>query len=271
MVSMSKRKPVGPWMGWLLVLLGCGLLAACGGGGGGGGDDSGAPPSSLNAKVQTRATPTAIQASTVAGTNGSATLSVQVSVDQNIAYWVIAEEQANIVVDAWVSDGETGPIYQLQLDGQLPVGTHDSEIQIRVCADEPCTRVLSGGTLSVPLRFVVKPNISASASSVQLSRTGAEAAPVETVTLDIPTEAGETELNVQTDRPDAFDIRREGNKLIVGTRQLRAGHYSATVTLGSPSDPRYQWRLPVDYTVHPPPAANTSSSSTRGRHSISLA
>jgi len=249
---MASRTIADMWRAGLSACIMALSLAGCGGGSDGDGDSNASPSASTVAQARVTATPTAIEASTVAGTDGAARLDIQISVSPDRDYWLTAEDTRNIVVDAVITDDQQGSHLALQLDGQLPAGAHDSQIQIRVCADEACTRPLAGGSLTVPVHFVVKPNITASASTVSLARQGAEAAPAQTLTLDVPAEAGATELHVQTDQPDAFDIQRQGNTLVVGTRQVRAGHYSATVTMGSPGDPRYQWRLPVDYTVHPP-------------------
>lgn len=227
-------------------------LQACGGGGGSSGGNAALTSSSVPATATVSWTPATINATSLVGTAGWATVSITINVTGRDVAWDTEEESHGVITQVKSYEEGNTTRYELQLSPDLPVGTYDTTIDVNVCDDEACTKPIPGGKASIPLHYEVKPIITASASTVALSRTGQEAAPSQLVHLNIPPEAGAVALNVETTRTDAFDVKLSGTELRVGTRQVRAGQYSASANIQSLSDSRYHWSLPVSYVVNAP-------------------
>lgn len=141
----------------------------------------------------------------------------------------------------------------ITLRGDLAPGDYSGEIVLRACLDEACTRLPQGGPARVPIQYRVLPNIAVQ-PQLLLNRQGREAAPSAVVPVTVPAEAGAVEMQVSNPWLSAISVQFDGTALRVSTQQVPAGVYTSTVTLRSPSDPRYARSVDIRYAVAPPAA-----------------
>lgn len=230
------------------------LLASCGGGGGGGGTASATPSAQAPqaGDVTLAFNMEALNVSVIEGSQGAASVSAKVINPSSVDFWIGAEETGNIIE----SGDPSFPSYdnfdlQLTFKKELPPGSYDSAILIHLCRDENCASELPNSPVRLPVHYVVKPNIHVQ-SALDLMRTGREAAPSQTVSVDNPSEAGQITAQLTTLTPDAMSATLSGNQLTIQTTQVKAGVYTGTVVLTGQANSQYKASLNVTYTVKPP-------------------
>lgn len=232
----------------LAALAGAALLISCGGGGGGNDGSGGSQgfsaafsPSELSIQV--------IEGSVAPTTEFSATIAYNGELYLGVA------ERNNVVADGDLQVGGNVAFVQLQLSGTLPPGVYTTDIELLACADATCSRPLPGSPARLPLRYEILPQIRLEAPA-PMRRVGQAPAPSQTVTATVPSNAGTPTLSVSGDAW-AFDVSLQGDQVLVGTKQLQSGTYTATITLSGSADPLYRASATVSYVVEPPPSGET--------------
>lgn len=236
------------------------LLSGCGGGG----SDKTDSPSAAESVTKVIGSPGAgpsinmtfpsdgYVATGVEGTQGDATIRAQITYTGVDQFWLKIDEQIGLI-----RSGEgafysaTDFIAQARLRSDLPAGDYETQLIFHACKDEACTEEIPGSPVKQRLVYTVLPNLKVQ-PSVKLSRQGREPAPSITLPVTVPPAAGGLTATVTTLQSQAFDIRLDGNQLVVNTQQVRAGQYDADVLVFSQTDPRYAKHVSVSYTVSAP-------------------
>lgn len=229
------------------------LLASCGGGGGG--STAGATPSAQAPQgndVTLAFSVDTLNASVIEGGQGVATMTTKVTNPSSADLWIGVEETGNIIE----SGDPSFPSFdeftlQLTFRKELPPGSYDSAILVHLCRDENCASEFPNSPARLPVHYVVKPNIHVQ-PALALERTGRDAAPSQTVPVEIPAEAGQVTVQLSTLTPEAMTASLSGNQLTIQTTQVKAGVYTGTVVLTGQANSLYQASLNVTYTVKPP-------------------
>jgi hypothetical protein len=130
-------------------------------------------------------------------------------------------------------------------------GTYTSQLKLRACFDQACREEVPGSPMLLPLKLVVTPNLKVQ-PTLELTRTGRDAAPVGTATVTVPPNAGTLSITSVGAGNDAFDVQLQGNVLQVTTRQVRAGRYTGRVELAASGNNVYRTGIDVIYVVNPP-------------------
>lgn len=218
-----------------------GMLASCGGGGGAG---SSGPSASLQSGTVTL--------NSVERDSTTADLAVNVSGLQDGASVYFVLEGGDSLLSDVESNGEDfsdAAHFTLTLRRDLSIGEHHEDVKMHVCYDDQCNKELHGSPLALALRATILPNISVPAL-IELSRTGAEAAPSRTVSIDVPAAAGSILLE-QTQTANGLSMSYADGAIQITTSQLKAGVYEATAHLDA-GNPLYGADFTVRYTVNPP-------------------
>lgn len=243
---MSKRG-ASAWGAWCMAaLLLC--LTACGGGGGGGNSAG-----SVTITMVTAAEATMVEGNAPENYVLTARLSYGPGTD---GFYVLVEGDERLLADASPYGGGDYLYLSLRYVPDLPAGDYETTLTIHACSDEQCTREL-GPAVQVPLKLHVLPNIRVQ-ERISLTRTGRETAPSLSVPVTVPAAAGTVNLTSNIDTWNALAISFDGAALRVDTQQLPAGTYTATATLWSSTDSRYNRTVAIEYTVLAPPGGEQS-------------
>lgn len=226
------------------VLIAAALLSSCGGGGGGSGSK----------RFSVAFIPTSLSIQTIEGFAAHANFTGTIIYEGELYIGVL--ERANIVVDGDVLPlGSNGIDGQLVLSSSLAPGIYNTAIELLGCEDPNCEQQVDGSPARLPLRYEVLPQIKL-ASAAPMRRAGREPAPSQTLAAVLPATAGEVYLTVLGDS-QAFDIALESDRVVVNSRQIRAGTYNATIVLQGTADPRYRVSVPLNYVIEPPPGGES--------------
>lgn len=235
-------------------------LVACGGGGGS--SNPSATPSSQGAvngnAPAVAVAPALLNLSSVEGVQAEGRFVATITTPSGTDYWVGAEENGQLIAsgDAQFTGENTFEVV-LQLTGDLPAGTYESEILLHFCRDQYCDSEFEGSPYKVPVRYAIKPNIHVPSTSA-LRRSGREAAPSDVLHVDIPAEAGQvTAQLVESSSYGVINASLNGADLNISTVQARAGTYTAKILLQSDSDTRYRRTVDVSYVVSAPAGGET--------------
>ena len=117
--------------------------------------------------------------------------------------------------------------------------------------------------MRLPLRYEVLPQIKVQ-TPTPMARTGAEPAPSQSLTVMAPTAAGTLTLTSLGD-PSAISVELQGDRLVVKTRQVRAGIYKTVATLEGSGDSRFKVPVELLYVVNPPPVGEQPLAVTPNR------
>lgn len=251
------------------------LLSACGGGGGGGdgGSDSKAAsavqadPSLTSATMSFSAA--ALEVTAIEGDQAQVNFSASVSYQGSSPFWVYFNEEGSLIATGDISPMGQGFYGQLRLVDNLAPGTYTSELVGHLCEDDQCAKELPNGRARLPLRYTVKPNIHAP-SELTLRRQGRDAAPAQTLDVEVPADAGQVTASLVTDTADAMSVSFDGTRLTVQTKEVRAGTYKGTVVLQGAADVRYRKAVNVTYTVDPPAGGEVALSVDQNAWSLNL-
>ncbi len=227
-----------------MALLGALALVSCGGGGG----DAGEPAPTISATF----TPAQLSLQGIEGYAYDLPVVVGLTYGGPATNVFIALEERNgLVADADVASGPGSLDVTLKMASDLPAGIHSSELIVHACADQNCSSEVAGSPMRVGIRFEVKPQIKIQAPAL-MQRTGRDAAPSQTLTLDFRPEMGTPVLAVG-DNFQAFDIELQGDRIVVNTRQLPAGEYHARIEVAGSANVLYRAEVDVRYVVRAPP------------------
>jgi hypothetical protein len=230
-------------------------VAGCGGGGG-----TASP--SANGSFSVAFSPPAISVETIAGyaqqINYSATLTYTGKANLYLAGDADPSVVAAVTGNA-VGNSLSGVI---SLRGDLAPGTHTTSYLVHACLDQQCATEVSGSPATLPITFVVAPNIQVQ-QQVSLERTGQDPAPGIDLPVTVPAAAG-TVAMTSTGPTNAVGATFDGATLHITTTQVRAGVYVLTITLQGSNDPRYVKTVTVTYTVNPPPGGEQALSVAPG-------
>ena len=227
----------------------CLLLAACGGGGG----DSVASGSGT---VVTLSADARLDVGAVEHNAKTFQLRAHISnVQPGQEIWIGVRSDASTV--SLFSDVRflyVDPSGQMQFDvdlrNDLLVGVQQEVLEIRICADAQCQKVLAG-PVAVRIVVDVQPNIGI-APLIELSRSGSDPAPTVDVPISVPAAAGAIVLSPNLPGSDPIGVELVGGHLHLTTTQVRAGTYELEVNLASTSRAEYSARAMIRYTVLPP-------------------
>ena len=249
---------------WRRVVLGlcAGLMAACGGGGGGGGSKGTTPVSATFA-------PPALSVTTIEGFEATATFVATVDPGGRDSLFLGAAEANGLVADGDVNVGGTSVFVTLRLSSALPPGVYTSAVQLLACADALCAQQLPGSPFLLPLRYEVLEQIKIQAPDT-MRRVGREPAPVQSLPVVLPGQAGTISVELQGNG-DAFAVQLQGDRLVVQTRQLPSGVYTARVQLAGSADSRYRAGVDLRYEVAPPPGGERPLTVTPARFDLRVA
>jgi hypothetical protein len=239
---------------WLSTawLFGLGVVAGCGGGGGLPlpGLPLPSPDLTVSGSFDTNeVTATSIDSDT---TPQGARASVTVNYKGNRDIYLGVEESQGLL-DNYSID-ITQPPYRLEMRFKTgrTEGTYTSQLKVLACFVRACKEPAPGSPLLLPLRLVVTPNLKVQ-PKLELTRTGREAAPVGTVTVGVPPNAGTLSIASGRTFNSGFDVQLQGNVLKVNTEQLRAGRYTGRVEFVASGSSVYRAAVDIVYVVNPPP------------------
>ena len=131
----------------------------------------------------------------------------------------------------------------------LPAGVHSEATKLHVCVDENCKQEVGGSPMALTLEAAVSPNIAVN-SDIELTRTGADAAPAQDVPVSIPAAAGPVSL-VHVNDAQGVTMTLDGSVLHVVTSDMPSGTYTSTGHLQA-ANPLYSADFSVNYVVLPP-------------------
>lgn len=241
---MGGLGSVCEWRRIVLVLV-TGLMTACGGGGGGGGGQDDTTPVSMTFEPQT------LSVTSIEGFEAEARFVASFDPGGRSSLFLGVAEPERLVVDGEVSVGGNSLYATLRLSSDLKPGVHTSDVYVMACADVQCTSELPGSPFLLPLRYEVLEQIKVQPPQ-PMYRVGRDPAPVQSLAAVLPARAGTISVDVQGHR-DAFAVEIQGDRLVVQTRQLPAGVYTARVELAGSADERYRAGVDLHYEVAPPP------------------
>lgn len=241
---MQKSGSVREWRR-VVCTVAAALLTACGGGGGGGNGPDNTTP------VRISFDPGSVSASSLEGFGSVVDFRGSFDPGGRTTAYIFVTEARGLVIDGDLFVGATGLSGTLRLSETLAPGTYTTDVTFHACADDQCARELPGSPFLLPLRYKVLPQIKVQAPQTMV-RTGREAAPSQSLQVQLPPRAGTVDLAVQG-HPDAFVVTLSGDQLLVQTRQLPAGIYTTHVTLTGRADSRYHAEVDLRYEVLPPP------------------
>ena len=154
----------------------------------------------------------------------------------------------------------------VDLRTDLGAGPHEELLQIAVCDDAQCKKLLTEAT-STRVVVNVAPNIGVAARA-ELSRVGAEAAPSIDLPVNVPAEAGAVTISAASS--EAIAAVWVDGKLRITTQQARAGTYELPVSITSIGDDRYSALSIVVYTVFAPAGGEKNMSITPAGLSLAV-
>ena len=154
----------------------------------------------------------------------------------------------------------------VDLRTDLAAGPHEELLQIAVCDDAQCKKLLTEAT-STRVVVNVTPNIGVT-TRVELSRVGAEAAPSIDLPISVPAAAGA--VTISAPGSEAVAAAWVDGKLRITTQQVRAGTYELPVSIASISDNRYSAITTVAYTVFAPASGEKNMSITPAGDSLEV-
>ncbi|CAG1017990.1 hypothetical protein BURC_02707 [Burkholderiaceae bacterium] len=230
---------------WAGVVV-CAILAGCGGGGA----DSG---ESIRLSIDASREMSVLERQPL-------TFQLRAGVDGakvgQVFYVAVATEggaQSRLISDIRLVDNAISDALYLDVDlrTDIPAGRHEEVLSVAMCSDAACAQPPAGGPVSTRIIVNVKPNI-AIVPLIELTRSGADAAPGIEVRVDVPGEAGEVALNVNSLHSSAIGAELAGHTLRITTQQVRAGTYELPLDVYSTTQPGYQASTTVRYTVLPP-------------------
>jgi hypothetical protein len=226
------------------------VLAACGGGGGGSSGEATASAAAGPGTFTASFTPAAIDVSTVEGNSANTPFSAALSYTGNTGLYLVAEGDDAVLLA--IEGQVNGSTLQatLRLRGDLAAGAHPSTLRLHACIDTDCKTEVAGSPVSLPIRYEVKPNLQVQ-QQVRLHRAGSEPAPSVTLPVTVPADAGTVTMR-SSGPTDVFEASFDGSAVRIGTRQVKAGDYTLTLTLQGSADARYVRTVEVRYTVDPP-------------------
>lgn len=206
---MARWRSAADWRRIVFVLMLvpiAGLVAACGGGGGGGGQDDTTP-------VSVTFEPKTLSVSSIEGFETVTRFVANFDPGGRSTLFLGVAEPERLVVDGDVSIGGTSLSATLRLSSELKPGVYTSDVYVLACADAQCTEELPGSPFLLPLRYEVREQIKIQAPA-PMQRTGRDPAPVQSLPVVLPAEAGTISLDVDG-HPDAFAVQLQGDRLVV--------------------------------------------------------
>jgi hypothetical protein len=227
--------------GWVLSFLG-----GCGGGGG--------PGPLQDNTVSASFSVAEVKATVIEGDPAEPLLNVVATIKYSGSRDIFlgSNEDQGLLSDYGIYITQPTVAINLRFKGGRAAGTYNSQLKLRACFDQACREEAPGSPMLLPLQLVVTPNLQVQ-PTLELARTGREAAPVGTVTVTVPPNAGTLSLSNSNALYPGFDVQLQGNVLKVNTQQVRAGRYTGRVEFVASGSPVYRAGVDIAYTVNPPP------------------
>jgi hypothetical protein len=240
----------------LALVLCLAAVSGCGGGGGGLPVPPLLPPTAPDLRVSASFDTNEVSASSIDGDSQGATARASVTVNYkgNRDIFIGVDETQGLL-DYYVIDITQAP-YKLEMrfKPDRKEGTYTSQLKVRACFDRECKEEAPGSPMLLPLRLVVTPNLKVQ-PSLELARSGREAAPVGSITVTMPAGAGTLLIKAGaglSENGGAFEVALNGNSLTVSTKQVKAGRYVGRVELAASGNNAYRAAVDVAYVVNPP-------------------
>jgi hypothetical protein len=234
-------------------------FAGCGGGGGGSNTSSSGTGSASNSASAEQLAVTFIPARLEATSLERDMQPVFVDMGATIDFtgtaglYLFIDSPGQAVSDATGFVTGNSLVAKLTMTPGLAPGSYDQQVLLHVSKDSNGSTEMPGSPFSVPLHYLVKPNLHV-ATPATMTRTGQEVPSAQVLAATLPPEAGRVSIRGSAGMTQAFDVALDTSlsQVVVTPRAMRAGTYTASYTLSSDYDSRYQTSFDVQYVVQAP-------------------